>query len=103
MRANWGHSSAQKLKGAVADSDWVDMHFATQAAGVLEKLEVRRGFYKAPHVDLLFLHGLIASHAMGVSIKYSSLMPARSGDPQEAWDALCFRVLGFLVDLQASR
>ena len=99
---NWGQSSAQQLKRALADSGGVNMHSANYVGEGLEQRQVCRAFAEAPRaplartstfseklqVDLLSLGDVIALRVMGVFPQYFLLLPVRSKNPQEMWGGL---------------
>ena len=46
-------------------------------------------FNEKLQVDLLFLDDLIVLHVLDLFSRYSLLVPARSENPEEVWDAFC--------------
>ena len=52
-------------------------------------------FNGEPQADLPVSPEIIALRATDVFPNYSHTISARSGNPQEAWDAFCASVVGF--------
>ena len=93
------------------NSDGDNMHRIACVAAILGQSEVRRTFDKAlrapvagiPTVaspyeklqaDLLFLDDIISVRVMAVFPKYPLLVPSRTKNPREVWDAPCGSWIG---------
>ena len=95
------------------------MHLPTCVDEVLAQCGVCQAFGKAPHapaagastvaayseklqVALLFVGDIIALRIMDVFSKYSFLIPVRTKNPKEVWDALRTSWIGFFAPHGAS-
>ena len=111
LHVTWDHASAQQLERELVDSDRNNKHLLTCADEVLAQCEACQAFGKAPHIlvagastvamfneklqeELPFLGDIIALHVMDVFSTYSLLIPARTKNPQEVWDASCSSRIG---------
>ena len=96
LHLNCGHAPAQQENRALVDSDGESMHLVNHVGEVLEQREACRASDEASRAPKAgtstvssFLDDVIALHVMGAFSKYSSLLPIRSTNPQEAWDVFC--------------
>ena len=100
LRVNRGHASAQQLKQVSVDPDGDNTHAPTSVYEVMAQREVCGALDKAPNVpprnpclikkmqvDLVFLDDPIALRATDVPSKYPLLIPFRSKNTQEVWNA----------------